>query len=508
VLTSASVRRLHAWRQGPRSSPEATAVTSRRTRNDLAVQEVEVKARSLQQLIGQMTPERAQDFGESGRRARAAFGDRTIWHVNATAHGGGVAEMLQTLLAYGKGSHIDNRWLVLDGDAEFFAITKRLHNFLHGDPGDGGPLGDDERTHYERVLADNLAEILALIDRRGIVILHDPQTAGMVDGLRATGAPVEWRCHIGRDTGNELTDIGWAFLRPYIERADAFVFSRREYVPDWVEQQRVVIIPPSIDPFSAKNRDIEPATVTAVLATVGLIAGADTGEPVSFERRDGTQGTVRPHTGVITDGPPPPADARIVLQVSRWDRLKDMAGVLTAFTTMAARGFDDAHLVLAGPDVSAVADDPEGAAVFAECRAQWSGLHTALRERVHLAAVPMDDADENAIIINALQRHAYLVVQKSLVEGFGLTVTEAMWKARPIVASRVGGIQDQIVDERDGLLIDPYDLDALADATARLLDDPALAGRLGTAARARVQGYFLGDRHLTQYVELLVRLST
>jgi trehalose synthase len=472
------------------------------------VQEVEVKARSLQQLIGTMTPERAEQFGESGRRARAAFGDRTIWHVNATAHGGGVAEMLQTLLAYGKGSHIENRWLVLDGDAEFFAITKRLHNFLHGDPGDGGPMGAEERAHYEQILAKNLEEAVALVDRRDIVLLHDPQTAGMVDGLRATGARVAWRCHIGRDTANDLTDIGWDFLRPYIERADAFVFSRKEYVPDWVDQRRLVVIPPSIDPFSAKNRDLDPPTVTAVLATVGLIAGADVDGPVSFERRDGTLGTVRPHTGVIADGPPPPVDARIVLQVSRWDRLKDMSGVLTAFTTMAASGFDDAHLVLAGPDVSAVADDPEGAAVFAECRAQWSGLHPDLQERAHLASVPMDDADENAIIINALQRHAYTVVQKSLVEGFGLTVTEAMWKARPVVASRVGGIQDQIVDERDGLLVDPHDLDALATATARLLEDQELADRLGTAARAHVQEYFLGDRHLTQYVELFSRLST
>ena len=120
----------------------------------------------------------------------------------------------------------------------------------------------------------------------------------------------------------------------------------------------------------------------------------------------------------------------------------------------------------------------------------------------------MDDVDENAIIINALQRHAYMVVQKSLVEGFGLTVTEAMWKARPVIASRVGGIQDQIVDGRDGVLIDPYDLDAAAAAMVRLLDDPALANRLGNAAHARVEDHFLGDRHLSQYVELFARLST
>jgi trehalose synthase len=431
-----------------------------------------------------------------------------IWHVNATAHGGGVAEMLQTLLAYGKGSHIENRWLVLDGNTDFFVITKRLHNLLHGDAGDGGPLGAAERASYEGVLAMNLAEMQSRIDGRDIVLLHDPQTAGMIDGLRATGARVAWRCHIGRDTGNDLTDTGWAFLRPYVDRADAFVFSRREYAPEWVDEQRLVVIPPSIDPFSAKNRELDPPTVGAVLTTVGLVGGAESDGPIHFERRDGEAGTVRHHTGLIAAGPPPPADARLVVQVSRWDRLKDMAGVLTAFVTMAADGPGDAHLMLVGPDVSGVDDDPEGAAVFAECRALWSSLRDGVRRRVHLASIPMDDVDENAIIINALQRHAYMVVQKSLAEGFGLTVTEAMWKARPVIASRVGGIQDQIVDGRDGVLINHYDLDAAAAAMVRLLDDPALANRLGSAARTRVQDHFLGDRHLSQYVELFARLST
>jgi trehalose synthase len=331
----------------------------------------------------------------------------------------------------------------------------------------------------------------------------------MVDGLRATGVRVVWRCHVGRDTRNEQTDEAWAFLRPYIESADAFVFSREEYAPDWMDRKRLVVIPPSIDPFSAKNRELAPRTVSAVLATVGLVAGADPDGPVRFKRRDGSQGAVRHHTNLIVDGPAPPHDTRLILQVSRWDRLKDMAGVITAFVRMAADGPDDAHLVLAGPDVSGVTDDPEGAEVLAECRAHWRTVPKSMRWRVHLASIPMDDVDENAIIVNALQRHAYLVVQKSLVEGFGLTVTEAMWKARPMIASRVGGIQDQIVHERDGLLIDdPYDLDALAAAMARLLDDGDLADRLGAAGRARVHDEFLGDRHLAQYVDLFARLST
>jgi trehalose synthase len=252
------------------------------------MQEVDVSPRPPELLVSLLTPDRARQFAEAGGRARAAFGDRTIWHVNATAHGGGVAEMLQTLLAYGRGARIDNRWLVLDGTAEFFAVTKRLHNLLHGDPGDGGPLGDAERAGYEEVLRANLAEMSTAVDRGDIVVLHDPQTAGLVDGLRAVGATVAWRCHIGSDTRNEQTEQGWEFLRPYVERADAFVFSRREYAPGWVDPERLVVIPPSIDPFSAKNRQLDPSTVDAVLATVGLVHGAMSDGPIEFHRRDGT----------------------------------------------------------------------------------------------------------------------------------------------------------------------------------------------------------------------------
>jgi trehalose synthase len=143
--------------------------------------------------------------------------------------------------------------------------------------------------------------MLALIDGRDIVVLHDPQTAGLLDGLRAAGPRVAWRCHIGRDAGNDRTDAGWAFLRPYIEGADAFVFSRRIYAPGWIDERRLVVIPPSIDPFAAKNCELDPPTVSAILATSGLIEGGANHDPIRFERRDGTTGTIRPHSGVIAD---------------------------------------------------------------------------------------------------------------------------------------------------------------------------------------------------------------
>ena len=198
-----------------------------------------------------------------------------------------------------------------------------------------------------------------------------------------------------------------------------------------------------------------------------------------------------------------PLDARLVIQVSRWDRLKDMGGVLDGIRGLPGRFPTTSHLLLVGPDVSGVSDDPEGAAALAECRSQWERLDRAQQRRVHLVCLPMDDVDENAHLVNALQRRAAVVVQKSLVEGFGLTVTEAMWKGRPVVASAIGGIQDQIVDGEHGLLLeDPRDLDAFAHALSRLLDDAELAAELGTGAHERVYDRFLGDRHLEAYADL------
>ena len=469
--------------------------------------EVEVGSVPLAKLAALLPDERATRLEESAAQARETFGDRVIWHVSATAHGGGVAEMLQTLLAYGQGAGIRNRWLVLDGDRPFFTITKRIHNLLHGDPGDGGALGPAERAHYAAVLGLNLDDMFGLATPGDLVLLHDPQTAGLAEPLRSRGLHVAWRCHVGRDTANELSTLGWEFLRPFLAHAEQFVFSRRVYAPAWIDAARLVVIPPSIDPFSTKNLELSGDAVTAVLATAGLVTGAEPGV-VSFTRRDGGRGTVRLGSGLVLDGAAPPHDARLIVQVSRWDRLKDMPGVMAAFALLAQRRPEDStHLMLAGPATSGVSDDPEGALVLASCREAWHALPPEVRRRVHLAAIPLDDVDENAIVVNALQRHAFAVVQKSLVEGFGLTVTEALWKGKPVVASRVGGIQDQIVDGVDGLLIeDPRDLEACAAALGRLLDEPDVASRLGNAARERVLADFVGDRHLEQYVELFSRL--
>jgi trehalose synthase len=470
------------------------------------VRQIAVQAAPLEMLGALLTPDRSERFLAAAARARILLAGRTVWNVNATAHGGGVAEMLQALLAYARGAGVDARWLVLDADARFFAITKRIHNALHGAPLAGGNLGTSEHEHYAQVLDRNQTTLRTWVRPGDIVLLHDPQTAGLIEGVREAGACAIWRCHIGRDDSNGETARGWEFLRGYLDYADGFVFSRQRYVPDWLPPDRVRVIPPSIDPFSSKNRDLDDAAVRRVLRCVGLIAGADS-QAIGFIRRDGTLGMMRRRESLVSGTAAPPADAPLVVQVSRWDRLKDMGGVLAAFGTYVGEANRDAHLMLVGPEVSGVSDDPEGAEVLAACRAEWERLPGPTRARCHLASIAMDDVDENAIIVNAVQRHATVVVQKSLVEGFGLTVTEAMWKTRPVLASAVGGIQDQILDGEDGLLLpDPHDLPGFAQKLLLLLNDPALAEALGHRGRERVRDAFIGDRHLIQYLELFDQL--
>jgi trehalose synthase len=446
------------------------------------VREVEVRPRSLAELASVLAAEQAERLNAAAARGAAALADRVVWNVNSTATGGGVAEMLRTLLGYVAGAGVRSRWLVLEGEPEFFRQTKRLHNAIHGAGPPEAVPGDADRAAYERVLHRNLPDLQRMVGRRDLVILHDPQTAGLVGPLREAGVSVVWRCHIGLDTRNPTSEAAWAFLRPYVERADAVVFSRREYAPAWLPAHRLQVIPPSIDPLSAKNRAMDPDEAIRILMHAGLLCG------------DGP-------TGSPTGAPPPPG-APLVVQVSRWDRLKDMPGVVLGFAR--APVADDVHLMLVGPDVSGVSDDPEGVQVLAECRQLWADLPPGLRARVHLASVPMADVELNATIVNAVQRHAAVVVQKSLAEGFGLTVAEAMWKARPVLASAVGGIQDQISDGEDGVLIpDPRNLDAFGRALGGLLADPSGARRLGEAARETVRSRFLGDRHLQQYVDLV-----
>jgi len=443
---------------------------------------------------------------EIGRNAAEILEGRTVWNVNSTASGGGVAEMLQTLLAYGRGIGVDTRWLVTSGDKEFFKITKRIHNGIQGSEGDGGPLGPEEHAHYQTICTMNAEDLVNSTKSGDIVILHDPQTAGMIERLRASGRIVIWRCHIGLDLRNEVADRTWEFLRPYLRDAHTYVFSRNLYAPDWLGEDRLEIISPSIDPFSPKNNDMDDKAARSILACTGIIAPDGSGSPPTFMRSDGVTAQVKSVADIVRAGPPPSAAIPIVAQVSRWDKLKDMKGVLEGFAHFVDSS-REAQLVLVGPVVSGVSDDPEQNAVFEETAAAWRELPDSARKRIQLVCLPMDDIEENAAIVNALQRHAKVIIQKSLMEGFGLTVSEAMWKSTPMVGSAVGGILDQIVHGVNGLLVqDPDNLKEFGAAVSRLLNDPPQAVTMGKEAKERVRNEFLASRHLEQYGKLLVKL--
>jgi trehalose synthase len=464
------------------------------------VNAVEVPRRSVSLLEPIVGGQRYLRLVETAGQVRRQLAGRTIWNVNSTATGGGVAEMLQVLVGYVSDLDIPIGWLVVTGDAQFFAITKRLHNQIHGDPA-GGPLSAAEAHHYTRMLTANAVELLGRVRPGDVAMLHDPQTAGLADPLARAGARVVWRCHIGVGWENDATRAGWDFLRPHLGPVEAYVFSRREYVPSWLPADKVSIIPPSIDPFSPKNQDLDAATVQAILATLGVLDETAPPVPAGFVRRNGGEGTVARQAVITGEGRPGPADS-VLLQVSRWDRLKDMAGVMRGFADHVVPG-GDGYLILAGPAVAEVSDDPEGAAVYGECLLQWHDLPAAARSRILLVTLPLDDIDENAAMVNALQRHATVIAQKSLAEGFGLTVSEGMWKSRPVIGSAVGGIIDQIADGTGILLPDPTDLTAFGQAVRLMFADRDKATRLGQAAHDYVRGNYLGDIHLLRYAELL-----
>ena len=503
----ASDRRANAVLELPCSAGERVDAGRGARPHAMTVREVQVPSLSLERLHGVVSTQDWERLEAGLGRAAALLRGRQVWNVNSTSSGGGVAEMLWSWVGLANGLGIGMRWLTIGGDAEFFALTKRLHNYLHGELGDGGPLGTEERATFQRVSEENAAGLLAQVGPEDVVFVHDPQPAGLIPYIADGRRTVIWRCHIGADERNELTAAGWEFLAPYVTKADAAVFSREAFVPEVCESMTTAIVPPSIDAASPKNQEMAPAQVRAILRRTGLLAAdGDDGAAPAFERPDESRGLVERHCEIVAGGDLPGPGVPLVVQVSRWDRLKDPIGVLRGFAEVEGDGHG-AYLVLAGPSLGAVTDDPDSAAVLTEVAEEWHRLPEQLRSRVLLACLPMDDLDENAAIVNALQRQARIVVQKSLKEGFGLTVTEAMWKGRPVIATATGGIEDQIEDGVNGVLLkNPLDQAAFAAAVSGLLESPERARAIGEAARESVRAKFLENRHTLQYVELLERL--
>jgi trehalose synthase len=390
------------------------------------------------------TIERIRALAEGLRGAR-------VLHVNATAYGGGVAELLATHVPLLRSAGLEAEWQVISGSDEFFAVTKAMHNALQG--ADVAWTTDMQRCYLERVL-DNSLKLEGDWD---FVVIHDPQPAAMrefVRGHETGNAKWVWRCHI------DLTDANpqvFEFLRPYIEQHDASVWTMPQFVPASLSMDRVVHAPPCIDPLSVKNLDLAPPFVEEINKSYGI----------------------RP-------------DAPIVCQISRFDPWKDPVGVIEAFRIVQGHR-PDAQLVLAG---SMATDDPEGFHYWEVAEAAAAG-----DPNIHLLS---NIQQVGSVQINAFQRAADVVVQKSLREGFGLTVSEALWKGRPVVGGRCGGITLQIEDGVDGFLVGS--VEECAERMLELLADAPRADKMGAAGREHVRHSFLSTRELEDWLRLFASL--
>ncbi len=472
------------------------------TRPGEALAEIPLETRHFQDLDPYLVEPTIERVRVAERHAGDLLGGRTVWMVNSTALGGGVAQQLRTLLPYWKGAGIDVRWVVLRGSGEFFRVTKRLHNHLQGEPGDGDVLGIEELATLDRAALEHARALVSMIAPGDVVVLNDPQTAAMSQPLQRAGANVIWHCHIGIDH-NECSANAWRCLRPRLAGVRRFVFSRYTALPEWLGGAETSIVTPAIDPGSTKNLPMPDGAARAILQHLGLAAGVPAAAP-GYDCTGGATATLASRPTIWdSDGAPDWNRDPVVVSLARWDRIKDPLGVMDGFLERVLP-VTGAHLLLAGPDASQVADDPEAEAVLAGVRERWLRLPPGVRARVHVACLPLTPLEDNAAMVNAIQRLAAIVVKKSLQEGFGLGVTEAMWKARPVVASAVGGHLEQVQHGLSGLLVeDPADVRAFGDAIVEVLHEPARATRLGQAARERVRALFLNDRHFVRWVEVI-----
>ncbi len=399
-------------------------------------------------LVGADVVDRLHALAEPLRDAR-------VLHLNATAYGGGVAELLATHVPLMRSTGIDADWQVMHGSDEFFEVTKAVHNGLQGADIDWTP--NMQRVYLEKVL-DNA---LLFEGEYDFVVVHDPQPAALLSFLRErlggsmTNTRWIWRCHI------DLTDANpgvWEFFRPFVELYEASVWTMPEFVPASLAMENVIFLPPCIDPLSVKNLDLAMPFCQELAHQYGV----DVHRPV-------------------------------VCQVSRFDPWKDPVGVIDAFRIVKDK-VPDAQLVLAG---SMATDDPEGFRVWQDTETARAGDRDIfLLSNLHQVG---------SVQINAFQRIAHVVLQKSLREGFGLTVSEALWKSRPVVGGRAGGIKLQIRDGYNGYLVDS--VEECAARTIDLLADPVGADALGVQGRELVREEFLSTRELADWLQLLGTLK-
>jgi trehalose synthase len=457
-----------------------------------------------------------QRLESEGASAVNALRGRTVWMVNSTAQGGGVAEMLPTMICLLRDLNVDVRWVVMETDEPaFFTLTKRIHNLIHG-AGDPALTAAD-RAVYDAVSRANADALRSMVRPDDILVIHDPQPLGAGAMLKAElGMPTVWRCHIGLDQRNAATQAAWDFLEPFSHAFDRAVFTAPEYVPDTF-RDRATIIHPAVSPLTHKNRDLSPNKMVGILCNGGLSTAYHPVLTPSFPeyaQRLQPSGAFGPallpeDLGLLY--------RPMILQVSRWDRLKGFAPLMDAFvelkkedgrgierTELHRRHIQLARLVLAGPDPESIQDDPEGLDVLEELKQRYLAMTPRLQHDVALITLPMGSRKHNALLVNALQRAATIVVQNSIQEGFGLTVTEAMWKNAAVIGTRAVGIRQQIEHGEHGLLVDdPEDSRALADAMDRFLGDTAARDHCARSARRRVHDEFLVFTQLRKWLALL-----
>lgn len=386
-------------------------------------------------------PERIEVLRALGAR----LAGRVVQNINSTAVGGGVAEILTRMMPLLKELGVEARWDVIRGDERFFAVTKAMHNGLHGVP---SPFTEEDRRVFRETTRANLDHIPSWGD---FVFIHDPQPIALINEIDREKHLCAWRCHI--DFTDPQPDI-WQFLKGYIESYRAAVFSAPAFArPLGVRQ---VLISPSIDPLADKNKELPREVIDEVCARFGL-------------------DRCRP----------------IVTQISRFDYLKDPVGVIRAYQMV--KPHVDCQLVLAGGGAT---DDPEGQKVLDEVRNVADG-----DPDIFILFLPPGSDIE----INALQRASTVILQKSLKEGFGLTVAEALWKAKPVIAGAVGGIPLQITHKFSGILT--YSIEGTAFWIKQLLNTPRFASRLGRNGREHVRANFLITRHIRDYLLLFLSLE-
>jgi trehalose synthase len=374
-------------------------------------------------------------------RAAQPLSDKRVLHVNATYFGGGVAEMLHTILPLMNAVGLDADWSLLYGHPDLFHMTKKLHNGLQGEAVD---ISQPELATY---LSVNEAFARYTPIMHDAVIIHDPQPLPTIH-FRRSSHPWIWRCHIDPSAPSE--DV-WDLLKPYISEYDAMVVSAESFrKPDL--PVKTYIIPPAIDPFSTINRDMSADEVNAKLAEYDI-----------------------------------PQDKPLIVQVSRFDKWKDPAGVLNVFERV--RKELDCRLVMLG---NMAGDDPEGPVIYGQVAAK-----AAQMTDVHLIT------ETDPALVNALQRSAAVVLQLSLKEGFGLTVSEALWKGTPVIATRVGGIPLQIEDGKMGYLTAAKDYETMSERVLAILASGDLGAAMGAAGREHVREKFLMTRLLLDWLKLL-----